>query len=211
MLRHRPPPLPAMPTTSSPRPKQPTALATHTRWATWGLALASALAWLPAHAASTSLTTSSASSVSVGSSSDSLGTSSDSASPKQRVAQGTYTVVAVTEVAATTHGAGAPLRVQLRLQATQATQTAPNPHGAPGATVTQGASEAPTTEWVLTLPRDTVTRNGLAQGQHLQVAHRPYGLALSLPTADATGPQPPFFLVLDDAWHREIDSQALGS
>lgn len=205
-------------------------MATHARWATWGLTLASALVWLPAHAASTSITTSSASSASVGSSSDSLGASSDSASPKQRVAQGTYTVVAMVEVANATTVAGAPLRVQLHLQATHAakptnaTQAATTPRPAqaqnqtqtPAATVAQGTSgapttDAPTTEWVLTLPRDTVARVQLQLGQQLRVAHRPYGLALSLPSPHAAGPQPPFFLVLDDTWHRELDSQAVGS
>lgn len=194
----------AMPThtTTHRAPRTPhTATATAQRTALAALALASTLVWLPAQAASTSVATSSASSTSVGSSSDSLGASSDSASPKQRVAQGTYTVVAMAEVGNVAALGDAPHRapqraqvqVQLRLQAAHAT---------PG---------APATEWLLTLPRDTVARTQLALGQPLLVQHRPYGIALSLPTPDAAGPQPPFFLVLDDTWHRELDSQAVGS
>lgn len=153
------------------------------------LALHATLAWglttLPALAASTSSATSSASSASVGSASDSLGTSSNSSSQTKDVAQGPYTVLEVAELAEQPH------LVQLRLQAMAATP------------------DATAREWVLKLPRETLVRVPLATGDTVLAQHRPYGLALSAPAV--TGQAQPFFLVLDDAWHRELDSRPVGS
>lgn len=165
----------------------PTALKTALHTVLSTALLAGLTATLPAWAASTSSATSSASSASVGSSSDSLGASSESSSKtEKKVAEGLHTVVAVVDLPQQ------PDRVQLRLRAADTT------------TATNG--EAPA-EWLLTLPRETVARAQLANGQLLLVQHRVYGMALSTPTEQHA----PFYLVLDDTWHRELDSHAVGS
>jgi hypothetical protein len=46
-------------------------------------------------------------------------------------------------------------------------------------------------------------------GQVITAGHRPYGLAFA--TADAAGRAEPFFLVLDDAWYRELASRPVGA
>ncbi len=157
----------------------------HARPAATALALA-----LAAGAALADSTSSAASSTSasLGSSSTSLGKSSDgSSSSKDKVAQGPYTII---EMVALTDQ---PDRVQLRL--------AP----APG-TLTGTAAPA---EFTLTLPRETADRARLAVGQVITAEHRPYGLAFA--TADAAGRAEPFFLVLDDAWYRELASRPVGA
>lgn len=143
-------------------------------------ALALALSAFAAQADSTSSAASSTS-ASLGSSSTSLGTSSGSSSSKETVAQGPYTVVAMVAQA------DQPDRLQLRL--------APLAPGAAGA-------RAPA-DFTLTLPRETAERARLAVGQVITAEHRPYGLAFA--TRDE-----PFFLVLDDAWHRELGSRVVG-
>lgn len=127
---------------------------------------------------------SSAASTSVGSSSTSLNTSSNSSSGKDRVAQGPYTVLAMTEVAQQ------PDMLQLRLQGVAA------------------ADGTPANELTLTLPRVAAEREQLAAGHTVLAQHRPYGLAFATLTTD--GQVRPFFLVLDDSWHRELHNRPVG-
>ena len=149
-------------------------------------ALALALAAGSALADSTSSAASSTS-ASLGSSSTSLGKSSDgSSSSKDKVAQGPYTLVEMVALA------DQPDQVQLRL--------------APVAAATTG-TPAPT-GFTLTLPRETAERARLAVGQVITAEHRPYGLAFA---TGATGAQAPFYLVLDDAWYRELASRPVGA
>ena len=120
----------------------------------------------------------SASSASIGSVSTSLERSSQSSSGRDRVAQGRYTVVHVA------HSQERPDQAQLQLLAE---------HG-PSAN-----------ETVLWLPRETVERERLATGISIVVSHRPYGLALVRENLGGTAA--PFFLILDDAWYREVPSR----
>ena len=146
------------------------------------VATALALAAWAAQADSTSSAASSTS-ASLGSSSTSLGTSSGSSS-KDQVAQGPYTIV---EIQALADPAG---RVQLRL--------------APAAAAVAGAPA----EITLTLPLETAERARLAVGQVITAEHRSYGLAFATGTA---GTRAPFYLVLDDAWFRELASRPVGA
>jgi hypothetical protein len=149
-------------------------------------ALALALATGAALADSTSSAASSTS-ASLGSSSTSLGKSSDgSSSSKDKVAQGPYTLVEMVALA------DQPDQVQLRLAPVAAAST-----GTP----------APT-EFTLTLPRETAERAQLAVGQVITAEHRPYGLAFA---TGGAGTQAPFYLVLDDAWYRELASRPVGA
>jgi hypothetical protein len=120
---------------------------------------------------------SSAASDSVGSSSTSIQKSSDSSSTKNKVAQGEYTIIEMTAVAQQ------PDMLRLRLQAT-AQQTE---------------------EFFLLLPRQAVARAQLTAGDKVLAQQREYGLAFAAVTAQ--GAASPFFLVLDDAWYRELDSR----
>lgn len=149
------------------------------------LALALSLCAAPAWADSTS-SASSAASTSVGSSSASLETSSASSSGKGQVAQGHYTVVDLTAVA------GVPDLLRVRLQA-----------AVPGLTP----------EFALLVPRQTVMRAHLTTGQTVLAQHRPYGLAFAMVAAHGAAhtANQPFFLVLDDAWHRELESRPVAS
>ena len=148
-----------------------------------GLVAACLLISAPALADSTS-SASSAASTSIGSSSTSLNASSNSSTSKDKVAEGPYTVVAVLTLA------NQPDALQLRLQQTTAV-----------------AGQAPT-EFTLTLPRVAAEREQLALGQTVLAQHRPYGLAFAL--ADSSGQPRPFFLVLDDNWHRELHNRPVG-
>jgi hypothetical protein len=57
-------------------------------------------------------------------------------------------------------------------------------------------------EFVLYVPQTVVQRTGLAAGQLVQAQARPYGVAF------AQGqPRQPFFLVIDDAVQRELQTQ----
>ena len=120
----------------------------------------------------------SAASTSVGSSSTSIQKSSDSSSTKDKVAQGQYRVIDMAQIAQQ------PDMVRVRLQA-----------------LTPG----PTQEFFLILPRLAAERGQLAAGQVVDVQQRPYGLAFA--TATTPGNSSPFFLVLDDDWHRELESR----
>ena len=165
----------------------PSFLKTSIPWActlALGLSLCSVSAW-----ADSTSSASSAASTSVGSSSASLETSSASSSGKGQVAQGNYTVVDIAAVA------GVPHLMRVRLQAAI-------PHPTTGLTA----------EFGLLMARQTLERAQLATGQTVHAAHRPYGLAFALVHADgvAAPRAQPFFLVLDDAWHRELQSRPVG-
>jgi hypothetical protein len=155
-------------------------------------AVALSLAMLPALADSTSSAASSAS-TSMGSSSASLGKSSDSSSSKERVAQGDYTIVDMVAVD------DQPDMLRLRLEAVAAS-TAPDQAPA--------QARARPEPFFLMLPRAAAERAQLAAGQTVSALHRPYGLAFV--AANAAGHAGPFFLVLDDAWHRELESRPVG-
>lgn len=156
-------------------------------------AVALCAATLPALADSTSSAASSAS-TSMGSSSASLGKSSDSSSSKERVAQGDYTIVDMVAVN------GQPDMLRLQLEAVAAAAPAP---GQPAA-----QARARSEPLFLMLPRAAAERAQLATGQTVSAQHRPYGLAFAV--ANAAGHAGPFFLVLDDAWHRELESRPVG-
>ena len=57
-------------------------------------------------------------------------------------------------------------------------------------------------EFVLVLPQVTLDREGLARGDAVSARERPYGLEFA-----RTETRQPFFLVLADAWHRELDAR----
>jgi hypothetical protein len=57
-------------------------------------------------------------------------------------------------------------------------------------------------EFVLILPQPAVAQAGLESGQVVSVRERPYGLEFALAGAA-------FFLVLDDAWHRELQTRVV--
>ena len=121
----------------------------------------------------------SAGSESLGSSSTSIEKSSDSSSAsKDKIAQGQYKVIAMAEIAER------PNMIRVHLQA---------------------LAPAQTREFFLTLPRQAAERGQLAAGEIVEVAQRPYGLAFA--TVDTTGNANPFFLVLEDDWHRELKSR----
>ena len=54
----------------------------------------------------------------------------------------------------------------------------------------------------------TAEREQLAAGHTVLAQHRPYGLAFA--TVDSKGQARPFFLVLDDSWHRELHNRPVG-
>lgn len=149
---------------------------------TAALATTLALATAPVLADSTSSAASVASN-SVGSSSTSLNASSNSSSSKERVAQGPYTVLAMTTVAQQ------PDLLQLRLQSAAAEGTTAN-------------------EFTLTLPRAAAEREQLAVGHTVLAQHRTYGLVFA--TLSDTRQARPFFLVLDDSWHHELHNHPVG-
>ncbi len=121
---------------------------------------------------------SSAASDSVGSLSTSIQKSSTSSSTNNKVAQGQYKVIDMAEIAQQ------PNMMRVRLQALAA---------------------APTQEFTLILPRKAAERGELAKGRIIEAQKRPFGLAFSV--LDMNGIATPFFLVLDDAWFRELESR----
>ncbi len=148
------------------------------------LALPLATAIVMAFSSATALAdpTSSASSLasqSVGSSSTSIEKSSDSSSGGKKVAQGQYQIIDMAAVAEQ------PGMMRLHLQA-----------ATPGATK----------EVFLLVPRQAAERGQLAAGQIIEAQDRPYGLAFATVENTAVA-SAPFFLVLDDQWHRELNSR----
>lgn len=148
------------------------------------LALALSTAALPALAASS--TASSASegvSASVGSVSTSFETSSDSSSKTDKTASGDYKVI---EVAAVNERPGT---VRMKLQPVAANNAAGNNED---------------NSFVLYLPAQALAKNPVAAGQIVAARQRPYGVEFA---KGDTGQA--FFLVLHDAWYRELQSNAV--
>lgn len=127
---------------------------------------------------STSLTTSSASI------SNSIERSSDSSSKKDdKVAQGDYRIVAITEATER------PGYLRVHLQALEAQ-----------------ASSDELQDFFLVLPRQAAENGRLAAGGIVAAQHRPYGIEFAA-ALTAQGPRQAFFLVLDEPWQRELNSQ----
>ena len=146
-----------------------------------GLALLLAAATLPNAMASSTATSSASDSLaaSVGSISDSVKGLSNSSSRATNVAEGDYTVMEVATVAEK------PGTVRMKLQAVAATP---------------GADAA----FFLYVPQQAFDTSGLAQEQTVSVRQRPYGVEF------ANGQtQQAFFLALNDAWFRELQSNAV--
>ena len=142
--------------------------------------LCAALGSLPfSQAASTaSVSVSDSVATSVGSASTSLNGSSNSVSGRDKVAEGDYQIIMATAVNDAANDA--PAMMRLTLQAT-------------------GGDAAPL---ILLLPQATWAHSRLATGHRVSAWHRPYGLEFTqTPTRRA------FFLVLDDAWYRELQSR----
>lgn len=143
---------------------------------------AAALALVSAAAGAASSASSAASegsSTSVGSLSTSVEKSSASSTGGKKVAAGQYRVVALTELAERP----GTLRVQL--------------------TAADGSRDG-ADDFVLLLPRAAAERGALAPGRGVAVSERPYGLEFA---AIDGGRAEAFFLVLDDAWHRELETR----
>lgn len=69
----------------------------------------------------------------------------------------------------------------------------------------RGQGPDQTAEFTLWMPRQTAERAQLVTGQTVHAQTRSYGIAFA-----ATDKASPFFLVLDDAVYREVDSRPLG-
>lgn len=74
----------------------------------------------------------------------------------------------------------------------------------PGTLRVQLAAADGADEVVLLLPRAAAERGALVPGRGVAVSERPYGLEFA---AIDAGRAEAFFLVLDDAWHRELESR----
>ena len=126
-------------------------------------------------AASFASSASSAGSASVGSISDSFQGSSNSSSEDDDVAAGEYRVTEVAEAA----------------------------RGADHVAVTMQAEDGPR-RFTLTLPRAVWAEQGLAAGDLVQVAARPYGFEFAR-AVDRNA----FYLVLNDDWYGELAARPL--
>jgi hypothetical protein len=131
---------------------------------------------MPCLAESFASSASSAGSASSGSASDSLSTSSKSSTGTQ-TADGDYRVIDVAELA------DRPGMLQLTLQGTAAVGEA--------------------REFMLRLPRQALEPRGIAAGDIVNVRNRDYGLEFA--RTDGRAVREPFFLVLFDDWHRELE------
>ena len=140
------------------------------------LALLCAALATPCMAESFASSASSAGSASSGSASDSLNTSSKSSTGTQ-TADGDYRVIEVAELT------DRPGMLQLTLQGTAATAEA--------------------REFALRLPRRALEPRGIAAGDIVSVRNRDYGLEFA--RGDGHEGREPFFLVLSDDWHRELE------
>jgi hypothetical protein len=131
---------------------------------------------VPCHAGSFASSASSASSDSTGSVSDSFKDTSTSSSGT-KTADGDYRVIDVAEVADRPDY----LKLTLRPMAT--------------------AGEA--REFTLRLPRQALQPRGIATGEIVNVRNRDYGVEFA--RIDGRDGREPFFLVLTDDWHRELE------
>jgi hypothetical protein len=137
-----------------------------------------AAALLAATLATPALAGTSTSSLVSDSISTSIGTSSDSISDSSRVSSGPPRVAAGDyQVIQVAELAAKPGRVALRLQ---------------------GAGEA----FTLEVPAQTLANNPVAVGDTITASERPYGVELAVAKTRRV-----FFLVLDDATHREIETR----
>lgn len=102
---------------------------------------------------------------------------SSESSSNTLTARGPYEVTDVAEVE------GAPEMLRLALRAQQA-----------------GADDL-----LLTLPRKAVAQAMITVGTVIEAQPRDYGVAFAV--RDTYGQAQPFFLVLEDAWHRELQSR----
>jgi hypothetical protein len=155
-----------------------------TRLAPFALVLCSAAltAAFPAHASSTAASSASEGvSASVGSASDSFETSSDGSSKKDKTAAGDYKVVDVAEVAER------PGILRMTLQP-----------------VTAAPAAAGDQAFVLYVPAKVMAQTPVAAGEVVTAKPRPYGVEF---TKAATGRA--FYLVLQDDWYRELQSNAV--
>lgn len=144
------------------------------------LALVLGAAALPAFASSTAASSASEGvSASVGSVSTSFEKSSDASSKGDKTAAGDYKVTEVAKVAER------PGTVRLALQPVAAEARADD-------------------SFYLYVPAQVVARDPVAAGQVITAKPRPYGVEFA--RAD-TGRA--FFLVMHDAWHRELQSNAV--
>jgi hypothetical protein len=140
------------------------------------VALFCAVVVMPCHAGSITSSASSASSDSTGSVSDSIKDSSNSSSGT-KTADGDYRVIDVAEVA------DRPGVMQLTLRPV---------------TTVGGAHE-----FTLRLPRQALEPRGIATGEIVNVRNRDYGLEFA--RTDGGDGREPFFLVLSDDWHSELE------
>lgn len=143
------------------------------------LATLSTAAFADSFTGSSASSASSAGSASLGSLSDSLTGSSKSSTGNTKVADGDYRVVDVAEL---NDG-----RLQLRLRAADLTTTAAH-HDA---------------DVLLALPKAALGQQGMDVGATVTARNRDYGLEFSRGQAR----KEPFFLVLHDAWFKELASQ----
>lgn len=132
----------------------------------------------PAYAESLVSSASSTASSAASSASDSLQGSSNSSSPAKTTATGDWRIDALAQAP------GRPGKMRLTLHAAQ------------------GQAREPL---VLDMPEGVVAAQGLAAGRVLALLHRPYGIAFA--HAGAAAAREPFFLVLADDWHGEIDAR----
>ncbi|MCV2420318.1 hypothetical protein [Paucibacter sp. DJ2R-2] len=146
------------------------------------LALGSVALTAPASAGGLSASSASESvGTSIGSLSTSVQKSSESSSGDKKVAAGDYKIIEVAEAP------GRPGQMRLSLQAKDAT-----------------ADGQSAEQFFLFLPQTTLAAAGLENGQWVSARPTSYGLEFS---RQAT--QQAFFLVLDDAFYRELPSRAV--
>lgn len=148
---------------------------------------------LPAQAGSSAASSASDSvGASVGSLSTSIQQSSQSSTGDKQVAAGDYRIIEVSEHQAAASEPGArTAMLKLRLQAAQETRPA-----------TTAAEASAAAEFFLILPAAAYAQSQLGPGQLLTARQHGYGLEFA-----NSATRQPFFLVLEDAWLRELPSR----
>jgi hypothetical protein len=153
------------------------------RLAALALALSTSL---PALASSTVASSASEGiSASVGSASESFDTSSESPDKKEKTAAGHYEVIQVADLAER------PGTVRLKLQRMATEAQATEPPAAPEALN-------------LYLPAKVLAQHPITTGHVVSAKPRPYGVEFAHADSGRA-----FYLVLDDDWHRELQSNAV--
>jgi hypothetical protein len=151
-----------------------------------GLGLVLGSATLPASASGIASSASSeVSSAGSSGSSTSVEASSNSSSGKDKVAEGPYKIIEVAEALPRDGGTAPAVRLKLQAQA----QTAKAGGG----------------DFFLYLPQAAYDRSRLGVGDVVLAQHRSYGLAFARDDSKEA-----FFLVLDDAWRRELQTKPVG-